>query len=96
MKEKILVGISSKANFNEVLEGLKAISGENNINISNELIQLEKPGYNNSIMATLIITISIVVIATIVVIYNAFSNQCRRTNEAVWLVEKHWCNTKAN
>ncbi|HDR5352910.1 FtsX-like permease family protein [Bacillus cereus] len=69
---KILVGISSKANFNEVLEGLKAISGENNINISNELIQLEKPGYNNSIMATLIITISIVVIATIVVIYNAF------------------------
>ncbi|MHA4064859.1 ABC transporter permease [Bacillus cereus] len=69
---KILVGIISKANFNEVLEGLKAISGENNINISNELIQLEKPGYNNSIMATLIITISIVVIATIVVIYNAF------------------------
>lgn len=69
---KILVGISSKANFNEVLEGFKAISGENNINISNELIQLEKPGYNNSIMATLIITISIVVIATIVVIYNAF------------------------
>lgn len=69
---KILVGISSKANFNEVLEGLKAISGENNINISNELIQLEKPGYNNSIMATLIITINIVVIATIVVIYNAF------------------------
>ncbi|MCU5335412.1 FtsX-like permease family protein [Bacillus cereus] len=69
---KILVGISSKANFNEVLEGLKTISGENNINISNELIQLEKPGYNNSIMATLIITISIVVIATIVVIYNAF------------------------
>ncbi|MCQ6288812.1 FtsX-like permease family protein [Bacillus cereus] len=69
---KILVGISSKANFNEVLEGLKTISGENNINISNELIQLEKPGYNNSIMATLSITISIVVIATIVVIYNAF------------------------
>ncbi|MEH7047239.1 ABC transporter permease [Bacillus thuringiensis] len=69
---KILVGISSKANFNEVLEGFKTISGENNINISNELIQLEKPGYNNSIMATLIITISIVVIATIVVIYNAF------------------------
>ncbi|OJD69798.1 ABC transporter permease [Bacillus sp. N35-10-4] len=69
---KILVGISPKANFNEVLEGLKTISGENNINISNELIQLEKPGYNNSIMATLIITISIVVIATIVVIYNAF------------------------
>ncbi|MED3391625.1 FtsX-like permease family protein [Bacillus thuringiensis] len=69
---KILVGISSKANFNEVLEGLKTISRENNINISNELIQLEKPGYNNSIMATLIITISIVVIATIVVIYNAF------------------------
>ncbi|MCU4928748.1 ABC transporter permease [Bacillus cereus] len=69
---KILVGISSKANFNEVLEGLKTISGENNINISNELIQLEKPGYNNSIIATLIITISIVVIATIVVIYNAF------------------------
>ncbi|MGX5478428.1 ABC transporter permease [Bacillus thuringiensis] len=69
---KILVGISSKANFNEVLEGLKTISGENNINISNELIQLEKPGYNNSIMATLIITISIVVIATIIVIYNAF------------------------
>ncbi|HDR7903717.1 TPA: FtsX-like permease family protein [Bacillus cereus] len=69
---KILVGISSKANFNEGLEGLKTISGENNINISNELIQLEKPGYNNSIMATLIITISIVVIATIVVIYNAF------------------------
>ncbi|OTX38692.1 ABC transporter permease [Bacillus thuringiensis serovar andalousiensis] len=69
---KILVGISSKANFNEVLEGLKTISGENNINISNELIQFEKPGYNNSIMATLIITISIVVIATIVVIYNAF------------------------
>ncbi|PFP80003.1 ABC transporter permease [Bacillus thuringiensis] len=69
---KILVGISSKANFNEVLEGLKTISGEKNINISNELIQLEKPGYNNSIMATLIITISIVVIATIVVIYNAF------------------------
>ncbi len=69
---KILVGISPKANFNEVLEGLKTISGENNINISNELIQLEKPGYNNSIMATLIITISIVVIATAVVIYNAF------------------------
>ncbi|UOK49160.1 FtsX-like permease family protein (plasmid) [Bacillus tropicus] len=69
---KILVGISPKANFNEVLEGLKTISGENNINISNELIQLEKPGYNNSIMATLIITISIVVIATVVVIYNAF------------------------
>ncbi|MYW24252.1 FtsX-like permease family protein [Bacillus thuringiensis] len=69
---KILVGISSKANFNEVLEGFKTIYGENNINISNELIQLEKPGYNNSIMATLIITISIVVIATIVVIYNAF------------------------
>lgn len=69
---KILVGISPKANFNEVLEGLKTISGETNINISNELIQLEKPSYNNSIMATLIITISIVVIATVVVIYNAF------------------------
>ncbi|HFJ9441367.1 MULTISPECIES: ABC transporter permease [Bacillus] len=69
---KILVGISPEANFNEVLEGLKTISGGNNINISEELIQLEKPGYNNSIMATLIITISIVVIATVVVIYNAF------------------------
>ncbi len=69
---KILVGISPEANFNEVLEGIKTISGENNINISEELIQLEKPGYNNSIMATLIITISIVVIATVVVIYNAF------------------------
>ncbi|MDP7988847.1 FtsX-like permease family protein [Bacillus sp. MHSD_36] len=69
---KILVGISPEANFNEILEGIKTISGENNINISEELIQLEKPGYNNSIMATLIITISIVVIATVVVIYNAF------------------------
>ncbi|MDA1666493.1 FtsX-like permease family protein [Bacillus cereus] len=69
---KILVGINSKANFNEVLEGIKTISGENNINISEKLIQLEKPGYNDSIMATLIITISIVVIATVVVIYNAF------------------------
>jgi len=69
---KILVGISPEANFNEVLEGLKTISGGNNIEISEELIQLEKPGYNNSIMATLIITISIVVIATVVVIYNAF------------------------
>ncbi|PEJ00672.1 ABC transporter permease [Bacillus wiedmannii] len=68
---KILVGISPEANFNEVLEGIKTIFGENNINISEELIQLEKPGYNNSIMATLIITISIVVIATVVVIYNA-------------------------
>ena len=69
---KILVGINPKANFNEVLEGIKTISGENNINISEKLIQLEKPGYNDSIMATLIITISIVVIATVVVIYNAF------------------------
>ncbi|TCJ77185.1 UNVERIFIED_ORG: putative ABC transport system permease protein [Bacillus cereus] len=69
---KILVGISQEANFNEVLEGIKTISGKNNINISEELIQLEKPGYNNSILATLIITISIVVIATVVVIYNAF------------------------
>ncbi|PDZ02300.1 ABC transporter permease [Bacillus cereus] len=69
---KILVGINPKANFNEVLEGIKTISGENNINISENLIQLEKPGYNDSIMATLIITISIVVIATVVVIYNAF------------------------
>ncbi|PGU42790.1 ABC transporter permease [Bacillus cereus] len=69
---KILVGINQKANFNEVLEGIKTISGENNINISENLIQLEKPGYNDSIMATLIITISIVVIATVVVIYNAF------------------------
>ncbi|WP_237980055.1 ABC transporter permease [Bacillus thuringiensis] len=69
---KILVGINSKANFNEVLEGIKTIAGQNNIEISNELIQLEKLGYNDSIMATLIITISIVVIATVVVIYNAF------------------------
>ncbi|MBN9898773.1 ABC transporter permease [Bacillus thuringiensis] len=69
---KILVGISPEANFNEVLEGIKTISRGNNIEISEELIQLEKPGYNNSIMATLIITISIVVIATVVVIYNAF------------------------
>ncbi|MFC9449604.1 ABC transporter permease [Bacillus cereus] len=69
---KILVGINPKVNFNEVLEGIETVSGKNNININKELIQLEKPGYNNSIMATLIITISIVVIATVVVIYNAF------------------------
>lgn len=69
---KILVGINLKADFNEVLEEIKSISGENNIIINEELIRLVKPGSNNSIMATLIITISIVVIATVVVIYNAF------------------------
>ena len=68
----ILVGINPKANFNEVLEGIKSITKEENLSINEELIRLVKPGSNDSIMATLIITISIVVIATVVVIYNAF------------------------
>ncbi|CUB12711.1 ABC transporter permease YtrF precursor [Bacillus cereus] len=68
----ILVGINPKANFNEVLEGIKSITKEENLSINEELIRLVKPGSNDSIMATLIITISIVVIATVIVIYNAF------------------------
>ncbi|MBE5106501.1 FtsX-like permease family protein [Bacillus thuringiensis] len=69
---KILVGINPNANFNEVLEGIESITGKENLIINTDLIRLVQPGSNNSIMATLIITISIVVIATVVVIYNAF------------------------
>ncbi|XOK64525.1 ABC transporter permease [Paenibacillus elgii] len=69
---RILLEINQKANFNEVLEEIKSLTEDKNIVINDELIRVLKPESNRSILAMLVIVVSIVVIATVVVIYNAF------------------------
>ncbi|MGF9916090.1 FtsX-like permease family protein [Paenibacillus ehimensis] len=69
---RILIEINEKANFNEVLEEIKSLTEDQNIVINTELIRVLKPESNQSILAMLVIVVSIVVIATVVVIYNAF------------------------
>ncbi|QOT01023.1 FtsX-like permease family protein [Brevibacterium sp. JNUCC-42] len=69
---RILFEINQKANFNEVLEEVKSLTENKNIVINEELIRVLKPESNRSILAMLVIVVSIVVIATAVVIYNAF------------------------
>ncbi|KPV57484.1 ABC transporter permease [Paenibacillus sp. A3] len=69
---RIVVEINQKANFNEVLEEIKSLTEDENIVINEELIRVLKPESNQSILAMLVIVVSIVVIATAVVIYNAF------------------------
>ncbi|MFF2154819.1 ABC transporter permease [Paenibacillus chitinolyticus] len=69
---RILVEINPKVNFNEVLDEIKSLTVPENIVINEELIGVLKPQSNRSILATLVIVISIVVVATVVVIYNAF------------------------
>ncbi|MCG7409471.1 FtsX-like permease family protein [Paenibacillus sp. ACRRX] len=69
---RILFEINQTANFNEVLDEVKLLTGNENIVINEELIRVLKPQSNRSILAMLVIVISIVVVATAVVIYNAF------------------------
>ncbi|MED1780825.1 FtsX-like permease family protein [Brevibacillus fortis] len=69
---RILLEINQKANVKEVLEEIKTLTAEENIDINDQLIKVMNPESNQSILATLVIVISIVVIATVVVIYNAF------------------------
>ncbi|WP_018759892.1 ABC transporter permease [Paenibacillus terrigena] len=69
---RILVEINEKANFNVVIEELKSLTEDKNIDINKQLINVVKPGSNQSILAMVIIVVSIVIIATAVVIYNAF------------------------
>ncbi|MCY9761955.1 FtsX-like permease family protein [Paenibacillus alvei] len=68
----ILIEINQKANFNEVLDEIKSFTGTEKLVINEELIRVLKPQSNRSILAVLVIVISIVVVATAVVIYNAF------------------------
>lgn len=69
---RILLEINEKADFQEVVEEIKSLTQDENIVINDELIKVLKPGSNQSIFAMLVIVVSIVVIATVVVIYNAF------------------------
>lgn len=69
---QILFEINQKANFNEVLDEVKSLTDKENIFINEELIRVLKPQSNSSMLALLVIVVSIVVIATVLVIYNAF------------------------
>ena len=69
---RILIEIIEKADFNEVLDELKSMTEDNNIDINTQLIQALKPESDHSLLVILVIVVSIVVISTIVVIYNAF------------------------
>ncbi|MCR8842486.1 FtsX-like permease family protein [Paenibacillus sp. SC116] len=69
---RILVEINEKANFTEVLVEIKSLTNDQDIDINTQLINVLKPGSNNSILAMVIIVVSIVVVSTAVVIYNAF------------------------
>ncbi|MCR8645371.1 FtsX-like permease family protein [Paenibacillus sp. N1-5-1-14] len=69
---RILFQINQKANFSEVIDEVKSLTDHDNIVINEELISVLKPQTNSSIMAILIIVVSIVVVATALVIYNAF------------------------
>ncbi|WP_028596814.1 ABC transporter permease [Paenibacillus assamensis] len=69
---RILVEINEKANFNKVIDEIKSLTDSKNIDINQQLINVMKPGSNNSILAMVVIVVSIVVVATAVVIYNAF------------------------
>jgi len=69
---RILIEINQKANFNEVIDEIKSFTENENVVINEELIRVLKPQSNRSILAVLVIVISIVVVATAVVIYNAF------------------------
>lgn len=69
---RILLEINQRANFNEVLDELKSLTDHENIDINEDLIRVLKPQSNSSILALLVIVVSIVVISTAVVIYNAF------------------------
>ncbi|MGG4454180.1 ABC transporter permease [Brevibacillus porteri] len=69
---RILAEINENADFNEVLEEMKSLTEDENLVINERLIKVLKPESNQSILAVLVIAVSIVVIATVVVIYNAF------------------------
>lgn len=69
---QIFFEINQKANFNEVLDEVKSLTDKENIFINEELIRVLKPQSNSSMLALLVIVVSIVVIATVLVIYNAF------------------------
>lgn len=69
---RILIEINEKADFNEVLDELKSMTEDNNIEINSDLIRALKPESDQSLLAILVIVVSIVVISTIVVIYNSF------------------------
>ncbi len=69
---RILIEINQKANFNEVLDEIKSFTRSEKLVINEELIRVLKPESNSSILAMLVIVVSIVVVATAVVIYNAF------------------------
>lgn len=69
---RILIEINEKANFTEVLDEIKSLTDDKDIEINEQLISVLKPKSNQSILAMLVIVVSIVVIATVVVIYNAF------------------------
>lgn len=69
---QIVFEINQKANFNEVLDEVKSLTPKENIFINEELIRVLKPQSNSSMLALLFIVVSIVVVATALVIYNAF------------------------
>ncbi|WP_429841632.1 ABC transporter permease [Brevibacillus sp. FIR094] len=69
---RILAEINENADFKEVLEEMKSLTEDENLVINERLIKVLKPESNQSILAVLIIAVSIVVTATVVVIYNAF------------------------
>ncbi|UIO45233.1 FtsX-like permease family protein [Brevibacillus brevis] len=69
---RILAEINENADFKEVLEEMKSLTEDENLVINERLIKVLKPESDQSILAVLVIAVSIVVIATVVVIYNAF------------------------
>lgn len=69
---QILITINHNANFNEVLDEIKSFTRTEKLVINEELIRVLKPQSDRSILAVLVIVISIVMVATAVVIYNAF------------------------
>ncbi|TVX93349.1 ABC transporter permease [Paenibacillus agilis] len=69
---RILVEIDEKADFNKVIDEINSLTESTHIEINQQLINVLKPGTNESVLAMVIIVVSIVVIATAVVIYNAF------------------------
>ncbi len=67
---RILTSINPKSDMNKTIDGLKSLSDEKNIVVNHQLVKLLHP--DKTMMSIVAIAISIVVISTIVVIYNAF------------------------
>ncbi|MCM3748576.1 FtsX-like permease family protein [Paenibacillus pasadenensis] len=68
----ILLQLNPKYNLDETLAELKAIVGNGKVNVPDQVLTLLKPSRNDSLYVMLMIVVGIVVVSTIVVIYNAF------------------------